>query len=466
MKRLAILIAFIIFGFVMVGFRSRPYSDLAEYKRLPISKRIARMQKIGEDFFLRRKYETAIQVFKDIQALDKKNMKAMLWITKARQKLMLEKNELTKKQLYKKFGQLTPKELIYHNWTWGPTVGAFKVRYSKPKPYVPPVRKVHPRASDKDIAEMVAKAKSGKAADLFELAMRYWSRKETNKAIDAMSKAVKADRKILENDDELLLATAENNLDKKIAENKASPSDLLARGKLAMLQGDTQTGIKILSSAARKYPKFKHDVEPFLLEQVKIYQNTNKIIPADIFSFRQAYVFEENESRIYVSTTLLPKPGSYIVPLDITVPMTAIKSIKTASKDVLFAYAMKSSNEMTTRLWVVLGTKEDKYANYDVKLIITLNTEKEDYIELSNFNLASNQPDNWSFVIGPEVSFGSDFQKGEIDQVKDGIKVSGFQLGLYDGKGPFIPTSDFKVNPLPRKINVWKIMQDQISGNI
>ena len=33
-----------------MGFRARPYSDLAEYKRLPMEKRVRRILKIGKDF--------------------------------------------------------------------------------------------------------------------------------------------------------------------------------------------------------------------------------------------------------------------------------------------------------------------------------------------------------------------------------------------------------------------------------
>lgn len=466
MRRIAISIIIIMMGLVLVGFRPRPYSDLAEYNRLPMPKRIRRMQKIGEDYFLRREYETATQVFETILSLDKNNLSAKLWITKVKQKLLLEHNETAKKRLFNKYGSLTPKDLIYGNWTWGPTVGHFEVKYSKPKPYVKPVRKVHPKATDKQLALAIKKAKSNKAPDLFELAMQHWSRRETNEAIDSMMSAVSVDPTILMKDDELLLATAENTLDKKIESGKAKPNDLLARGKLAMIQGDTTTGIRILTKSASFSDKLKKQTKPLLLKEVKVLQSTNTLVPADIFSFRQAYVFEEQKNLVYVAVTLQPKPGKYIVPLDITLPKSLIQNIETKSKDILFVHDMASSNEMTTRLWLVLSSKDDPFASYNIKFIITLKPKVKQYIELSNFNIASEQPDNWSFVIGPEVSFSGGMQKGEVDEVIDGIKVSGFQLGLYNGRGPTVPIADFNSNPLPKKINVWKIMQNGTMDNI
>jgi hypothetical protein len=48
-KKFAILLIFCAF-FALVGYSPRPYSDLAEYKRLPMTRRIERMQKAGEGF--------------------------------------------------------------------------------------------------------------------------------------------------------------------------------------------------------------------------------------------------------------------------------------------------------------------------------------------------------------------------------------------------------------------------------
>jgi hypothetical protein len=59
-------------------------------------KRIERMQKSGEDLFLRRRYEDAIKVFETILALRKTDLKAMLWITKSKNEIERERKRCRK----------------------------------------------------------------------------------------------------------------------------------------------------------------------------------------------------------------------------------------------------------------------------------------------------------------------------------------------------------------------------------
>ena len=63
-------------------------------------KRIERMQKSGEDLFLRRRYEDAIKVFETILALRKTDLKAMLWISKSKNEIVRERNDAEKQALY------------------------------------------------------------------------------------------------------------------------------------------------------------------------------------------------------------------------------------------------------------------------------------------------------------------------------------------------------------------------------
>ncbi|HPW58539.1 MAG TPA: hypothetical protein PLK58_07850, partial [Candidatus Rifleibacterium sp.] len=91
MKRTVKFLLVFSFGLMLAGFGPRPYSDLAEYKRLPLETRISRLQSAGEDLFMRRRYEDSIVVFETILALDPGELKAKLWITKAQSQLLLEK---------------------------------------------------------------------------------------------------------------------------------------------------------------------------------------------------------------------------------------------------------------------------------------------------------------------------------------------------------------------------------------
>ncbi len=463
MKRILLSLCLFITGLAVVGFTSRPYSDLAEYKRLPMKTRILRMQKAGEELFLRRRYEEALVVFRNILSLDKKNMSAMLWITKVSEKKLREKQQEDKKDLYRRYGQLIPKEMTYHNWHWGPSAGHFEVRYSKPKPYVPPVRKVHPKASDEQIKEAEKLAESGKAEDLFELSMRYWSRRMTDKAVAAFFKATKADPIILANDDELLLATVREEIDKKIESGKASPVDYFTSGKIAMIQGDRKLASSHLIKAAMGDKKLKSEINPIMLDFVENVIAKEQPVPADIFSFRQAYVYENQQDLIYLDISLTPRTDGTIIPIDLSLSQKSVSKIEIVSDDAVFAYSLKGVED-SLRIWVVLAEKDSRFAQFDVKMILHIDNKAAPYVELSNYNQSAEQPDNWAFVVGPETSFGESFPKGDQEKLDKGLKISGFQLGLYDGRGPMLDLSNFK-NPLPRKVNIWKLIEKQIADS-
>ena len=460
MKRSTGILLIFLSGLLLVGFRSRPYSDLAEYRRLPMKTRIARFQKAGEELFLRRKFEDSLAVFNNILALDDKNLQAKMWIAKVKSKLSLERNEQKKLKLKKKYGQLIPKELTYYNWHWGPSVGHFKVRYSKPKPYVPPVRKVHPRATDKELEAAKKKAESGNAEDLFELAMQHWSRKESALAIEALTAAVKVSPAILEKDDELLLATVEDEMYEKIYSNKASAKEYFTTARLAMLQGDDRNGIKFFVKAATKDEELKTSVKSILASYIDKNKDGMKLFPPDFFSFRQAYVYQDKKDLLYLNISLYPRGDSKIIPVDLTLDKDAVQKIEIKSGDAICAYGMPGTDE-SIRLWIVLADKDVSMSDYNIKMVLHLNADQSPYVDLSNFNLATDQPDNWSFVFGPEVSFEGTFPKGEIESIEDGLRISGFQLSVNDGNGPVVRLNDFR-NPLPKQINVWKLMDKTI----
>lgn len=454
-KILAILISFSA-GLFLVGFTPRSYSDLAEYKRIPMRRRIERFQSAGEDLYLRRKYEDAIVVFENILALDKHDLKSKLWITKAKERLLRERNEQEKKNLYKKYGQLLPKEMTMQNWHWGPSVGHFEVRYSKPKPYVHPVRKVHPKATDAELKEQDKKAKnSGNAEDYFELSMRYWSRKEKDKAIKSFFTAAKLDPEILANDDELLLSEVNAEIQEKLASDNPTANDYITSGRLGMIQGDRKLALKHLINSAVLNPKLKEDVSTIIASFIASPEIDSMSVPADIFSYRQAYVYDKDSDLIYLRLLGLPRNGNQIFPLDVTYDMGSIKKIELISKDVVFVLGFPGIGG-AARLWFVLPEKK-QYENYEIKVVLHMDRTQAKWVDLSNFSVPLEQPDNWSFIIGSEFNFSADLPKGEYEKNIDGVRVAGYHLSRSDGKGPYLAFDSFK-EPMPKKMDIWNLM--------
>lgn len=448
-------------GLALVGFSPRPYSDLAEYKRLPMSRRIERMQRAGEDFFLRRKYEVAISLFENILALDPADMEAKLWITKAKTRLMREKNEVEKQNLYKRYGQLIPKEMTYHNWHWGPSVGHFEVKYSEPKPYNPPERKFHPLASEAEVKEQLAKAeKSGAAEDYFELAMRYWSRKEQDKAIKAYFTAVKIDPEVLANDDELLLATVQEDFQELIAGGKASAQQYLNGGRIGMIQGDRRLALKHLVNAAQLDADLKDDVSKIVASFITSPGIEPMSIPADIFSYRQAYVFDKDQDMIYLRLVGMPRNGNQIFPLDVTFDLSMVSKIELQSKDCIFAYALPGI-ERSARLWFVLPEMKPG-EEFEIRVVLHVNRKQSKWLDLSNFSIPIEQPDNWSFIISSEFNISESIPEGEYKNNFDGVQLMGYHLSRSDGKGPYLVLDDFK-EPMPKQLDIWQLISAELN---
>lgn len=458
MKRTTAFLLATTIGLTLTGFSPRPYSDLAEYKRLPMERRIDRLQKSGEDLFLRRRYEDAITVFDTILSLDKGDMLARLWITKATTEILKEKqNEEKKRLLQKHDGHLIAKDLIYDNWRWGPEIGHFEIRYAPAKPYVRPVRKVHPKLNDKELNEIVKKAeKTGAADDQFELAMSYWARREIKPALKYYFKAIEADTEMLGRDDELLLSSIAEDVQKKIETGKVNAQDYFDSGKLEMIQGDRNRAVQHLVRAASLDPKLHDQVAKVLARFVESPQVDMVSAPPDIFSFRQAYVFDKNADTVYLRIILSPKKRGQVVPIDLTIPASGAKKIDIKSKDAAFAFGVTGISD-ALRIWLVLPEKEAEFPEYEVRLTVDIDRKATDFIELSNFSLAKDQPDNWSFVIGSEFNFSESLPVGEHTKKNAGLQVIGYHLSLSDGKGPFLSLADFK-EPLPRAVDIWKII--------
>ncbi|MGM0598547.1 MAG: hypothetical protein ACQETH_01905 [Candidatus Rifleibacteriota bacterium] len=456
MKKSAVFFLMLFAGIVLSGYSHKPRSDLAEYKRLPLSRRVDRLAQAGKDFYLRRKYEHALSIFSTILALDEDNLEAKMWINKVKNRLNREQNEKRKQNLYKKYGRLYPEEMIYHNWNWGPTVGHFEVKYSEPKPYNPPKREFHPTASDEEIKEQKQKAeKSGKAEDYFELAMRYWSRKMQTKALTAYFKAKEIDPQILARDDELLLASAIEDSREKISDGQAGGKEYFTSGQLGMIQGDRKMAVKHLLNASVLDPNLKSEVSGLIASFIVSPAAKEISVPPELFSYRQAYVYNNDQDMLYLQLTGLPRENNLIFPVDVAFDLAAVEKIEIKSDDAVFVYALPGIDG-SARLWFAVPPK-NKFAEYKIRAIIYLNREKKKWLDLSNYSMLEGQPDNWAYIIGSEFNFGEHVPQGEYEKNFDGIQVTGYHLALTDGKGPQISFSNF-TEPLPGDANIWELM--------
>ncbi len=459
MKRSYLIVILALFFIGAVGFTPDPGSYFAEYKRLPLKTRIERLQKSGEDLFLRRRYEDAIKVFDTILALRENDLKANLWKSKVNQEIIKERNDALKDELYTKYnGYLIPEDKIYGNWKWDPSIGHFEVRYSEPKPYVRPVRKVRPYASTKDIEKAKDKAKSGKKEDLFEVAMLYWSRKDRENALEYFHKAYGVSPEILMYDDEMMLITIISDIEAKEEKGTASPQDLYEVGRLQLIQGDRAMGISSLVKAGMldrsKLASVKEIISSFIeTSQVGLVTS----IPV-FYSFRQGYVFEKAGDYLYLHLNFLPRNEEQIVSLDFNFPFSLIDNIESLTNDCLFAYA-KEAVDGATSLWFVLkeASQEDIFGDgYELKIKLKLNREEVATFELSNYAL-QDIDDNWSFVIGKDVNLYG-IHDGENETNEKGMRISGHHLPLYGGRGPYINFLDF-TEPLEDNVNIWKLME-------
>lgn len=458
MKRIVLTTVLVCCGLLLVGYRPRPYSDLAEYSRTPMDTRISRLQTAGEDFFLRRRYEEAVLVFETILSLDEGNLEAKLWVQKTRARQSREKNEALKKSLYEKHGQLIPKEMTYHNWTWGPTIGHFEVTYSEYKRREMPKREFRPRATDEQLAESVKKfEQSGDASDQYELSMNYWSRRETDKALKHYLEAIRKDPELLALDDEMMLVKVTEEVNEKVETGAATANDLMSAGQLGMLQGDRHRATSLLVRAAMKNPGLKAEILPSLIDYIDAPGSEIALPPPLIYGFRQAYMFDGKTDTVYVRISLSPRGKSQIVPVDMKIPFEALKSVSIESDAIFAVGAAGIDNDM--RLWIVLPEKESDYPEYNVKLALNLDRDKLNFLELSNFALGEDRYiDNWSFVIGSEFNFSEDFNKGDFETNVGGLRVSSYDLNSSAGRGPAFSMQQF-TEPPPRDVDVWKMIE-------
>ena len=459
MKKSVFLISLIAMGFLLVGFGPRPYSDLATYKRIPTVKRVDNLMKAGKDLFLRRRYEDARSIFQMILDMDKKNLEAKFYISKIDNLYELEQNEQKKQALFKKWGHLTPIDKIYENWHWGPEVGHFEVRYSEPKPYVPAVRKFRPKATDAEVTEAAKLYANSKTAEnAFELAMRYWSRREKSAAIKYYLEAVDMKPEILELDDEYMLSMISEEVEEKISLGNPTPEDYLTYGRLAMIQGNRDEGISSLIKAAVMSKKLKGAAEKALDNYISKGFVDIVGIPAEIYSFRQAYVFDKDKDSIYMRIILCPTNKRQLIPIDTTFAASATAKVSIESKDAVFVYNKPGIGE-SSRLWIALPEKEGEFPEYEVRLILSLNRESLG-VDLSNYSLPSEQPDNWSFIISSEFNNTNSELLGNYEKNENGVRVSAFHLGTTDGRGPYVSFENYKES-LPSDANVWKIIEDK-----
>ena len=460
MKKSLVLFSLFVMGFLLVGYSPRRYSALATYKRIPTYTRVDNLIKAGKDLFLRRRFEDARSIFLMILDMDKNNLEANFYLSKIKNTLELEENEAKKQALYKKWGHLTPIDKIYENWRWGPEVGHFEIRYSEPKPYVPAVRKFRPKATDAEITEAAKMYTSSKTADnAFELAMRYWSRREKAAAVKYYLEAADMNAEILGRDDEYMLSMISEELEEKIANGKPTSEDYLTYGRLALIQGNRDDGIKSIIKAAVQSKKLNPSANKALDHYISSGFVDIVGIPAEVYSFRQAYVYDKEKDSLYMRIILCPKNKRQLIPIETTIPASSTGNISIESKDAVFIYG-KQGIGGSTRLWVALPEKEGEFPEYEVRLIISLKRNEESTgIELSNFVLPPEQPDNWSFIISSEFNNTESDVHGNYEKFENGMKISAFHLGTTDGRGPYVNFKDYK-EPLPSDANVWKIIEN------
>jgi hypothetical protein len=215
--------------------------------------------------------------------------------------------------------------------------------------------------------------------------------------------------------------------------------------------------VQNLISASRLDKELKNEVSKIIASYVVSPEVKQSIVPPDIYSYRQAYVFDEDADMIYIRIVGIPRGNRLVFPLDITFDLKAIKKLEIASNDLAFAYAMPGQDK-AARIWFVLPEKEE-FAEYDLRLIAYVDRDYNTWIDLSNYAIPPEQPDNWSFVIGSEFNFGEMIPQGEFEKHLDGVQVTGYHLSRSEGKGPYIDLSYFK-EPMPKEVDVWEFIEN------
>lgn len=436
--------------------------DLTYYSRTPLSVKMSRLFSAGQDLFNRRRYEEAQAVFESMRTLDEHDLLSVFWVKKCRERLDREANEKRKSDNLRQTGRLFPKEDVYTNWHWGPEVGHFEVRTSKPKPYVEPVRKVRARAGDADLAK--AKSAAGSSPDaLFELAMVHWSRKENGPALDALEKAADLNPDVLARDDEGLAAAAHDELQAAMEKGKPAPAQLLRAGRVAILQGDLPEAFRALIRAATEDEKLIGDVKPLMQKLVDTGKTEFLFRAPEVWTYRQAYAFENDEDRLYLKLAMAPRAPVPMAPLDLMFERGAIGSVDVLDSDVLFTLVDPAATE-TTRLWIVGKYREsDGPTEVNGRLVFHFRKDGLSFLDMSNFNAAPELPDNWSLVVGAEGAFSPGFPPAELEKTENGVTIKAFQLRMNTGKGPVLSLTELR-RPLAGAVDVWKMMDNAAQG--
>ncbi|MBF0502060.1 MAG: tetratricopeptide repeat protein [Candidatus Riflebacteria bacterium] len=462
MRRFGLSVGLFCGCLLLFGFAPGPSPDLRQYSRLPLSVKLARLVKAGEEKFQQRRYEEAIAIFEVMKSLDEHNLDAIFWLQKCNDRLSSEANERMKAQMIKQKGNLVIKESLYDNWVWGPTVGHFEIRQSKPKPHIPVVRKVHPRASDAEIEKARKAADAGDANALFELAMVLHSRADDTAAIEALDKAVTTDPTILERDDEGLSSAALETAQRALEKGTITPEQRLRAARVNYLQGDLSDAVIGFIKAASKDSALKGQVQKYLQTLLDSRKADFLLRPPEVFSFRQAYLWEKGEDSLFIRIQFRPTSPHFIVPFDLPLEPRAVKAVETRSSDLLFVLP-DPVNPDGTRLWLVAKDATDDVPMLEARLVIRLHPSKVTFIDLSNYQVSSDLSDNWSVVIGDSTSFGPGFPVGQIDQMQGKLIIKGYRLQLSNGKGPSLDLRDFRKN-LGSGIDPWKIFEDVLPG--
>ncbi|HEY9071899.1 MAG TPA: hypothetical protein VIV61_16690 [Candidatus Ozemobacteraceae bacterium] len=461
-----------VFGACLAGFAQAPgpalqqtstTPDLTYYSRTPLSVKLSRLFAAGQDLYNRRRYEEAQAVFESMRLLDEHDLLSVFWIKKCRERVERELNENRKSNSLRKTGRLFPNEQVYTNWNWGPEVGHFEVRYAEPKPYVEPVRKVRKRAGDAELAKAKSAAAGGAPDALFDLAMAHWSRRENTQAIEALEKAAEANPDILARDDEGLAAAVHDELQAALGKGKPAPAQLLKAGRVAILQGDLLEAFRCLIRAATEDKSLLDDVKPLLQKLVDTGKTEFLFRAPEVYVFRQAYAFENDEDRLYLKLAMLPRAPVPMAPLDLMFERETLARVESLSPDVLCTLVDPSATE-TTRLWVV-GRYQEAEGPSELagKLVFHFQKDRIEFLDLSNFNAAPELPDNWSLVFGPAEAFPAGFPTPQLEKTENGLAIKAFQLRMNTGKGPVVSLRDLR-KPLPGPIDVWKYMDNAAQG--
>ena len=449
----------LLFGLGLVGFTS-PTPDLNPYSRTPLNVKLQRLEKAGEDFFMRRRYEDAIGVFDAMDLLDKGNLTALLWRKKCDEKLFQEKSEKFKANLLRNKGSLLLKERLYDNWTWGPMVGHFEIRESKPKPYVPPVKKIRPPISDAELKKL--KDAGTDAAGLFDLALGLNSRKDTEKAFDALDEAALRDPEIMGRDDEGLVAGLQERFSLAFSTGKITPKERLLAARVAMFSGDLSDAVLQFIKAASREDALKAEAQKGVERILSMGKIEFLQKPPEIFRFAQVYSWQGNEDRVYVAARINPTTPHYVFPFDFPFDPKSIETVEIQGGDFLFGTIDPSATE-STRIWFSGKDIGDEPRNLELQAVIRFKPGLID-LDLTTWSVPAELANNWSVIVGPTTAFTPDFPAPQKQKGDGGVDIKGFQVQQSGGKGPYLQVDVFH-KTLPHEVDVFKALADIWEGS-